>query len=170
MRLFVAVWPPAPALAALAALDRPADLPLRWTTSEQWHVTLAFLGDVEAADVPAIEAALRVSSTTPATAVLGPATVRLGRETLVAPVGGLDQLAGAVAEATAPWGHPPEDRDFFGHVTLARARRRVPIPAALAGAPVSATWSVTEVSLVQSHLGAGGARYEDLASARLAAP
>jgi 2'-5' RNA ligase len=46
-RLFVAVWPPAGVVETLQALERP-DIPrLRWTTPEQWHVTLRFLGSFE---------------------------------------------------------------------------------------------------------------------------
>lgn len=49
MRLFVAVWPPPGAVDELgrALVDVRAAVPqLRWTIPEQWHVTLAFLGEV----------------------------------------------------------------------------------------------------------------------------
>ncbi|MEA2686121.1 MAG: hypothetical protein QOE93_1316, partial [Actinomycetota bacterium] len=72
-RLFVAVWPPAPLLDAVAALDRPAVPGLRWTGREQWHVTLRFLGAVE--DVAAVVAGLAVaglSSFGAVEAVVGP--------------------------------------------------------------------------------------------------
>src|SRR4051794_11116337 len=49
MRLFVALVPPAEALAELgAAVAALPDTPrLRWTRPEQWHVTLAFLAEVD---------------------------------------------------------------------------------------------------------------------------
>ena len=49
MRLFVALVPPADALAELAAaVDALRSTPgLRWTRPEQWHVTLAFLAEVD---------------------------------------------------------------------------------------------------------------------------
>ena len=53
MRLFVAVWPTPAVVEELGALPRPAAPGLRWTTADQWHVTLRFLGDAdpgEAAD------------------------------------------------------------------------------------------------------------------------
>ena len=63
MRLFVALVPPADALAELAAaVDALRSTPgLRWTRPEQWHVTLAFLAEVDdrtrAALVPRLERA-----------------------------------------------------------------------------------------------------------------
>ena len=36
-RLFVAVWPPDDVVAELAALPRPDQPGLRWTTPDQWH-------------------------------------------------------------------------------------------------------------------------------------
>ena len=52
MRLFVAVVPPPEVLADLGAAvaprqaDQAVHRDLRWTGPEDWHVTLAFLGDV----------------------------------------------------------------------------------------------------------------------------
>jgi 2'-5' RNA ligase len=49
MRMFVALAPSSPALQDLAEFVEPrrdADPALRWSTAEQWHVTLAFLPDV----------------------------------------------------------------------------------------------------------------------------
>lgn len=49
-RLFVAIWPDAPARAALAEaveVARGAHPDIRWQPEERWHITLAFLGDSE---------------------------------------------------------------------------------------------------------------------------
>src|SRR3954452_2566036 len=49
MRMSVAVRPPEPVLEDLADYVEPrrdVDSPLRWSRSEQWHVTLAFLPSV----------------------------------------------------------------------------------------------------------------------------
>ena len=66
MRLFVAIAPPPAVLDELDALAGPlrADRPdLRWTSREAWHVTLAFLGQVDGAAVtrllPRLERAAR---------------------------------------------------------------------------------------------------------------
>ena len=50
MRLFVAIAPPSAVLDELDALVEPLRarrLDLRWTNREAWHVTLAFLGQVD---------------------------------------------------------------------------------------------------------------------------
>lgn len=168
MRLFVAVWPPPEVVETLAELPRSASEALRWTTPEQWHVTLRFLGEV--ADPDAVLAALGRVDLAPMTgtvAELGPATACFGRHVLQAPVGGLEALAAAVLVGTAEVGIPP-GASFSGHVTLARARgagrRRHADLRPLAGVAVSARWLVTEVTLVASTLGDRGSRYRVLAS------
>ena len=62
MRLFVAAWPPADVVEALRGLDRPVVTGMRWTTADQWHVTLRFLGDV---DDPAPVVAALTAATEP---------------------------------------------------------------------------------------------------------
>ena len=163
MRLFVAARPPADVLDALADLPRPAVPGIRWTTRDQWHVTLRFLGWMPEVD-PAVEA-LRSLRAPVAEAVLGPAVAALGRAVLMAPVAGLERVAAEVVDATVGVGQPPEDRPFTGHVTLARAARGSVRP--LAGAPVAGRWSVDEVLLVRSHLSRAGARYEPVAAVPL---
>jgi RNA 2',3'-cyclic 3'-phosphodiesterase len=149
---------------AVRALARPELRHLRWTTPEQWHVTLRFLGEVADPDPVAralheVSGALRASGEPPVEAVMGPASAWFpGRNILQVPVAGLDALASAVARATAPWGAPPE-QPFSGHLTLARTRGRVRGPASLAGAPLAAEWSVPAIELVSSTPGPAGSRY-----------
>jgi RNA 2',3'-cyclic 3'-phosphodiesterase len=159
VRLFVAVAPPASALAAVARLDRPEVPGVRWSTRDQWHVTLRFLGEIE--DPGPVAAALAGARLAPTTATLGPRVATLGRGVLVVPVAGLDALAEAVVAATADVGRPPGDRPFRGHLTLARARRGASVRG-LAGAAVAASFVVKDVRLVRSRLGPSGARYEDV--------
>jgi RNA 2',3'-cyclic 3'-phosphodiesterase len=164
VRLFVAVVPPTRVLAEIAALDRP-DMPgVRWTTADQWHVTLRFLGEVE--DPEPVAAALDAAALAPTTATLGPRVTALGRGVLVVPVAGLGALAGAVVAATAGIGRPAADRPFRGHLTLARARRGASVRA-LTGAAVAGAFPVDAVRLVRSRLGPGGARYDDVHVRRL---
>jgi hypothetical protein len=66
MRLFVAIAPPSAVLDELDALVEPlraSRLDLRWTNREAWHVTLAFLGQVDEAAaarlLPRLERAAR---------------------------------------------------------------------------------------------------------------
>ena len=160
----------------LLGIDRPDVVDLRWTTGLQWHVTLRFLGEVDDPG-PVVEALRLVPETVPAAgatgvrAVLGPTTASFpGRQVLQVPVGGLDALAGAVHEATAPWGAGGDDHRFSGHLTLARARGRARGPASLAGASVAATWQVRAFELVSSELGRGEARYHTVSTVPLSPP
>lgn len=168
MRLFVAVWPDAPVREAVAAFERP-DLPGgRWTTADQWHVTLRFLGEVAEPDVAEVVDALRsvAARHPPVTAVLGPATGRFKDRILHVPVAGLDELAVDVIAATATMGDaPPEDRAFQGHLTLARVRPRqarlspAALPPALVGRSLAGSWTVRELTLVASDRRPGGSAY-----------
>jgi 2'-5' RNA ligase len=123
---------------------------VRWTPRANLHVTLRFLGD---ASVSATAAALDGLVASAATAVVGPATERLGRGVLMVPVAGLDAVAAAVSAVL-----PSEDpRPFVGHITVGRARgRRGVVPPAAAGAPVGGSFPVDEVTLVRSR----GGRYD----------
>jgi 2'-5' RNA ligase len=165
LRLFAAVWPPASLVHELERLPRPAVAGVRWTTPDQWHVTLRFFGSV--ADPAEAEAALaRFSLSEHATAVAGPAVVRLSKAVLCLPVHGLEALAAAVARVSSEVGEPPEDRPFRGHLTLARARRGADLRP-LAGAHLEATWPIEEATLVSSRTHPQGARYTVLARYRL---
>jgi 2'-5' RNA ligase len=65
-----------------------------------------------------------------------------------------------VAAVTAGVGEPPEDRPFFGHITLCRFRDEPP-PGAV-GAAASTTFPVDEVALVRSRTLPGGAVHDVL--------
>ena len=147
------VWPPSEVVDALRAMPRPETPDVRWSTSEQWHVTLRFLGSVE--DVPAVRAALREVAWTSVTVELGPATARLRPSVLVVPARGLDELAHALPFAS--------EEPFTGHLTVARARgRRARVPSSLTGIPFAASWRATSFALVQSRTRPTGAVYDDV--------
>jgi 2'-5' RNA ligase len=170
VRLFVAVWPPADIADALADLPRPEVSGVRWTTREQWHVTLRFLGQVAADALDGVTDAfgrIDVGSAGPVSVEMGPATACLGRGVLQVPVQGLDELARVTVQATAGVGQPPDDRPFHGHLTLARARGRRGDLRRLRGTPLAARWKVTELTLVASTPHREGSRYEVAASLSL---
>lgn len=168
MRLFVAVWPPPPVIEQLARMARPAVSGLRWTTEDQWHVTLRFLGEVGDDGLDGGKMALRKlepgGRLSPVTAIAGPAVIRLGSSVLCLPVAGLDALAASVGRLTAGIGAPVGHRPFRGHLTLARINGSARVTAE----PLSASWAVEEVTLVASRLHREGARYEVISRARLA--
>jgi 2'-5' RNA ligase len=170
VRLFVAVEVPAKVGDVVEELDRPVIEGLRWTTRDQWHVTLRFLGEV-----PEVSPLSEALSTVPARledrvghreveAVLGPVTAWFpGRRILQAPVRGLDDVAACVADAlaeSADLGAAEADRlRFNGHLTLARMKGRRPGPGRLAGVSLHASWPVDAVVLMSSLLGPGGSQY-----------
>ena len=160
MRLFVAVRPPDAVLDDLAALRRPQRTPSRWTTRDQWHITLRFLGNVD--DTSPVITALERAATqsAPAEVTIGPRPGVLGRQVVYLPVAGLDELAETVVRETAGVGDPPQTRRFRGHLTLARTKGAIVDLSALT---LTASWTVREIELVRSHLGGGPARYETLA-------
>lgn len=155
MRLFVAVLPPEPVRGALGSLARPPLARGRWTTADQWHVTLRFLGEVP--EPEPVVGALAAAGLPSARAVVGPRATRLGREVVCLPVAGLDALAAAVVGATAGFGRPPEPRRYRGHLTLARVRAGDAMD--LAGLVLEAGFEVREVVVVRSELRAEGARH-----------
>ena len=156
MRLFVGVWPPPEVGDALRAMPRPDEPAVRWSTPDQWHVTLRFLGAVPDEAVADVRAALREVSWSAASVSMGPATVRLGSSILMLPVTGLDPLAHAL-----PFPFGPEG--FTGHLTVARARgRRGKVPRSLEGLPCSAAWTATSFALVRSQTRPSGAVYDDV--------
>src|SRR5580765_7202946 len=164
MRLFVAVRPPDDVLDLLANVPRPDDTPARWTTRDQWHVTLRFFGNVDD-PVPIIDAldALR-ASLAPADVTLGPRAGVLGHQVVYLPVAGLDALATAVIDATRTFGEPPQTRRFKGHLTLARTKGSLVDRSSL---DLSAAWTADHIELIRSHLGRGPATYETRAAVSL---
>ncbi len=177
MRLFVALVPPADALAELAAAIAalPTTPPVRWTRPEQWHVTLAFLAEVDdRARDALVERLERVARRHPPPTLALAGGGRFGRQVLWTRVEGdpaaLRRLADAVRAAARRCGLPTDTRPYRPHLTLARAGRPAPdlapLAAGLAGF-AGRPWSATELHLVRSTLGAGPggtARHETVAS------
>ncbi len=170
MRLFVAIAPPAAVLDDLDALAGPlrAGRPdLRWTSREAWHVTLAFLGQVEesaaARLLPRLErAAGRHHAFRLAFSGAGafPAATRANVlwSGLSGDRGALADLAESVAAGASRAGAPPPDkgRRFQPHLTLARCRMPADVTelvAALAGHQ-GPPWTADRIHLVRSRLGA----------------
>ncbi|MGH3900544.1 MAG: RNA 2',3'-cyclic phosphodiesterase [Pseudonocardiaceae bacterium] len=165
MRLFVALTPPGEVIeelrASTAALRQLAPH-LRWTHPEQWHVTLAFLGDVGEHVVDELAVRLRRAAARhpPLSLVLGGGG-RFGHQVLWTRVqgdrDGLRRLAGSVQAAARRSRLPTEQRPYRPHVTLARAaagadlRPLVERLACWQGPP----WVATRLDLVHSRLGAG---------------
>jgi len=143
---------------------------LRWTDPDGWHITLAFLGPIDAALVPVVTERLTSvavqSGMTLRTGGLGafptPARARVAWYGVEDADGWLARLASDVARALSLRVTQP----FRAHVTMARARRRpVDLRPWLASASVpEGVLEVDRIALMRSYIGGGPARYETLAT------
>jgi RNA 2',3'-cyclic 3'-phosphodiesterase len=182
VRLFAAVALPNDVVSDLdAVVARHRDDLLTWTLPEQWHLTLAFYGQVEDTRVPDLKGRLtRAAKRYPRLSLALDGAGRFDERALwvgcSGDVAALRGIAKSVAAAGRRVGAASADDSFRfrAHVTLARTRRPVdlrPYVAAL-GAYRSRSWHVDAVSLVRSHLGAGPerrSRYEVLSTHPLGA-
>jgi 2'-5' RNA ligase len=161
-RLFVAVTPPPDVLAPLddvvGALRARAP-GLSWVPVDRWHVTLAFLGDVDTAAQDDLRDRLeRVARRHPPVLVgIGRGGRFAQRVLWVAVTGELAPLARAVARAAGKAGIEIEDRPWRGHLTLARARpgRYVDLRdlASSLATVASPQWTASTFALIESKLG-----------------
>ncbi len=188
LRLFVAVELPDTWLQALVAVQDQlrarlgvSGPRLRFVHPDGVHLTLKFLGETPDSRRPTIEDALAagLADLRPFRLALGeigsfrnrgsPSVVWVG---VAGDTTALASLAGRVEAALSPLGFPTERRAFAAHLTLARVPDPVPAPErggfdeALRAVrlPSAPEMRVERVSLIQSHLGRGGATYERLSS------
>lgn len=163
MRLFAALLPPEEAAhqlssRILALRTRPGADTLRWTGRSGWHFTLAFMGEVDEALIPALQSCLARTA-----GDHGPFPLRLagggnfGGRALWAgtagDLGALNRLAADTKAAAQEAGILVEaDRPYVPHLTIALSRDPVdlrPYARALKGFE-SAPWTVRELVLVRS--------------------
>lgn len=185
VRLFVALDLPARVRAGIGAWGERelTDPVLRRVPEESLHVTFAYLGQRDEAEVEPVAAALRASESPPAPLMeLRSPEQRppRGRARLFAlPVlsPGAEQLQAEVNERLVAAGlYEPEERPFWPHVTLARVRsegRGTRRPAAVEHPPGELPAALAEpfygvrLTLYRSQLQPTGARYTPLAQVEL---
>ena len=180
MRLFVAIAPPAAALTELTVVVDPLRLRaphLRWTSREAWHLTLAFLGEVDEARVPELSIRLgRAAGRHPPQrlAIAGGGAFPSATRARVVWAGfsaddqALGALAASVAAGARRAGAPPPDegRKYRPHLTLARCKAPANVSsltqelAGFSGTP----WVADSIHLIRSKLSPGPPTYEDLGS------
>ncbi len=171
MRMFVAALPPEEVLADLDEfLDvRREAAEFRWSSSEQWHLTLAFLAEVSDRQLDGL-----VERLTAAAGRRAPLTLRLAgggafpdpsrARVLYAGVGAdlaeLDRLAAAARAAAVGAGVRVDGTRFRPHVTLARLSRAQEVTRWLRILDTyrGPSWPLTELALVESRLGEGPRR------------
>ncbi|MET9904207.1 RNA 2',3'-cyclic phosphodiesterase [Streptomyces sp. NPDC006446] len=131
VRVFIALAPPDHAKEELARQLRPAyeTFPhMRWNRMEDWHITLAFLGELPVETVPLLRpplAALAADEQPLSLALRGSGTFddRVLWSGIDGDLDELHRLAAAVRTAVKDCGIAFEDRPLRPHLTLARARR-----------------------------------------------
>lgn len=188
LRTFIALSVPPEAQQSLAPavqhLSAAVPGAVRWVDLDGLHLTLKFLGNVDAGRVDGITQEMRQACREPSPfelslSALGvfpdarrPRVVWAG---VRGDLGQLVELQGDVEMAMAGLGFAPEKRPFAPHLTLGRVRdRATDSQRRLLGSAVAAwsieapqPWLVEEVRLVRSELGPQGAKYSDIASVTL---
>ena len=187
MRLFVAIAPPSAVLDELDTNVKPfraSRLDLRWTDREAWHVTLAFLGQVDevaaARLLPRLERAARRHHEIGLAFAGAGAFPSEGRANVLwsgisGDRGALARLAESVAAGASRAGASPPDRGrrFQPHLTLARCRTPADVTELVQalGGYQGKLWTADRLHLVRSRLGATEhPRYTSLASWPLRPP
>jgi RNA 2',3'-cyclic 3'-phosphodiesterase len=179
MRLFVALDLPDAvrrALAELIAQLKPTSRATRWVRPESMHVTLKFLGNVDAQKLDSISAVLAtIHSAQPVELhfrALGffpnefkPRVIWSGIEATP----NLLQLAAAVETSLQPVGFDPESRAFVPHLTLARMNSSRSLEDLVRAADAMKSYDFgsareTEFHLFESVLKPSGAEYKKLAT------
>ena len=166
MRLFAALDVPADVQHSLAIAMPSPDEQLRYVVPEQWHLTLAFYGEVGEIKVDALQAGLERAAdrSRPMTVRLAgagtfprqPSKARVLWIGLDGDVDMVRRLADRCAGAGRRARIAMEERAFRPHLTLARARRGAVDATSSVEALASFAspwWTVTSFRLVHSHLG-----------------
>lgn len=161
VRLFFALWPTDAVRGQLASLLREPlrQLPGHHVPVANWHITLAFLGDVPVAQVSCVEAAGAAASA--ARFALQLDSLGYFRTSRVVWLGAaqcpsaLSELVSGLRASIARCNIPLDARPFAAHLTLARKVNRRP---ALGSVPAF-TWPIDSFALVESTLSPKGASY-----------
>jgi 2'-5' RNA ligase len=179
VRLFVAAYPSAEAIDDLSALvarmavgrSQAPGQSVRLAPPERWHLTLAFIGELEEHREPAARDAVAAAAEDWRTAGHPAPVLRLGgggrfgrgRFTVLwtglrGDVPGLTTLAGGVRRRLRGARLPQDHKPFRAHLSLARPGDRLPPPVLAADLATIAEyegpqWTIDRVELVRSQLG-----------------
>lgn len=183
MRLFIAIELPSEIKAALAVCQqklRQTSAQASWPSPENLHLTLKFLGEVEAARLPILkqictETARQATSFTLTTHGLGffpnAKRSRVVWVGLQADTRQLPALQQQLEARLTEVGFPADDKAFHPHLTLGRIKTPTHIRALVEGVQAYAfpalSFTVTELVLMQSQLHASGSIYTPLLRAPL---
>ncbi|MFJ3175858.1 RNA 2',3'-cyclic phosphodiesterase [Streptomyces roseus] len=177
-RVFIALAPPDDAKEELARELRPSyrtHPDLRWNRIEDWHITLAFLGELPVSAVPLLRpplAALAAAHRPLELALRGSGHFdqRVLWSGIEGEIDALHQLTSQVRTVVRECGITFEDRPLRPHLTLARSRRSDPSSTLEVAATLTEfagrTWRAERLHLVGSNIGRGPGpiHYRDIAS------
>lgn len=183
-RLFVACEVPPEVKEAIAGvierIRQRSGNAVRWVRPEGVHVTLKFLGEVPQRKLPAIKLALQEAATRHHPfnlefSNIGSFGGREGLRIMWVGIAGdilrLEALTRDVNLALSVVGFEPERRPFRPHLTLGRVRdevstrQRAELEVEVHKTEVpQCSWRTSEVSLMRSRLGPGGAQYDVIAT------
>jgi 2'-5' RNA ligase len=174
MRMFVAIVPPESALEDLAEFLAPrheAEPGFRWTTWEQWHITLAFMAQVADRHLDDLLVRLERAAArrTPfSVSIAGggafpnPGRAKVLYADLDAGAGReeLNRLATGARAAANKAGAETDGGRFHPHLTLARIGRPTEVTKwiRVLDSYRGPTWDAATMRLIQSHLGEGPRR------------
>ena len=184
IRTFIAIEIPGNIISKIRELQegiKVYGLKIRWVRSENIHLTLKFLGDVEAVKI--VEIAETISKTaegyTPISlkakgigvfpSIKRPNVLWVG---LTGQLESLVRLQKALDENLKELGFPGEKRPFKGHLTMGRIKAKIDVKkfgdALMAFSSFkSETFTADQIVLYKSELKPSGAVYTELASASL---
>lgn len=176
VRVFIALAPPDHAKEELARELRPAyetHPDMRWNRIEDWHITLAFLGELPVETIPLLRPALAdlAADHQPLCLALR-GSGRFDDRVLWSGIDGdldaLHELAADVRTVVKNCGVAFEDRPLRPHLTLARARRGDRSSAAEIAQGIAEftghQWAAERLHLVGSNFGrsSGPIHYRDI--------
>ncbi|MEU7552776.1 RNA 2',3'-cyclic phosphodiesterase [Streptomyces sp. NPDC044571] len=167
VRVFIALAPPDEAKEELERRLRPsyeAYPRMRWNRIEDWHITLAFLGELPVATVPLLQPPLAelAARRRPLRLALrggGHFDERVLWSGIGGDLDGLHELTAEVRRVVKECGVPFEDRPLRPHLTLARSRRDDPSSVVKAARELAAFsgggWHAERLHLCASNIGRG---------------
>jgi 2'-5' RNA ligase len=181
MRTFVAVVPPQELRERIHEVVQDAGrrVRTRWTAPANLHLTMAFLGEIDAADLGAVGAAATAAAACPPFSLslrkLGAFdSLRRARVLFLPAQEGFDELAAlarSLVQALPDHLRPQDRRPFTAHLTLARPRT---FPSADELAPLIAAldtdrfrFTVDALVVMESRLSSRGATYVERSRAAL---
>ena len=157
----------------------------RWARSDQFHLTLRFLGDVPADGIEDLKKSVAAVCRNARPLFLraegvgffpNPRSPRVIWVGINDREGRLADLQRQIEAAVRPFSPEPGEKNFTGHVTLGRLKNPRPADTGDLAARAQSLekrlfgeWTAHEIEIIQSELSSAGARYTSFAALRLRA-